>query len=54
MLDIETMLKKEDTDSVRRLSLQFIKKLKTYSQYLEHNSVDELIDNAFEVAQRAD
>ena len=54
LIDIQTMLKKEDSESTRRLALQFIKKLKSYSQYLEHSTVDELIDNAMEVAQRAD
>lgn len=46
LLDIQAILKKEDLESMRRMALNFIKKLKNYSQYLEHNSVDELIDSA--------
>ncbi len=50
VLDIEGLLKKQHSNSAKKLGLDFIKKLKAFSLILDHTTIEELIDNALEVA----
>ena len=49
MDDIKTFLQKSSR-SPQQLGMEFVRKLKPYSGYLEFRTVDELIDTALEVS----